>query len=108
MSTLLNIAMTLPADPDTIRRVEAVDPCIRVLDFPSIPFGSREAVSADWLARALAAAPEVDVFYGTPRLPVAVLEAATRASWFQVLSAGVDRLAEEGLLGRQFVITNAT
>src|SRR5690606_38652937 len=48
------------------------------------------------------------VVFGPNSFPVEFVDAAPNLKWFQVINAGVDRMAEQGLLTRGFTVTTAS
>ena len=108
MSEPIRIAITFKLSPEHVRQIEAVDPRIRVVDFPVEVLRPDLSVPEEERARAKQALAEVDVIFGPNSIPPEFVDAAPGLKWFQVINAGVDRMAEQGLLGRDFVVTNVS
>jgi phosphoglycerate dehydrogenase-like enzyme len=102
------IAITFKLDPEVISEIQAVDPRVRILDFPSLVLRPGVTLSDEEMAQAKAVFAEAEIIFGPNTLPLDLMNAATRLKWFQVITAGVDRLAREGLLTRGFTVTKVS
>jgi phosphoglycerate dehydrogenase-like enzyme len=104
----IRIAITFKLSPGLVQQIEAVDPRIEVVEFPVAVLRPDIASSDDDVARAKAALADVDIIFGPNTIDREFVEAAPKLKWFQVINAGVDRMAEQGLLGGAFVVTNVS
>jgi len=104
----IRVAITFRVDDELVDRIRAVSPRIQVADFPQIRLQPGVALSEDDIAKARAALRDVDVIFGPNTVPAELVNAAENLKWFQVITAGVDRMVEEGLVGKRFVITKVT
>jgi D-2-hydroxyacid dehydrogenase (NADP+) len=93
-------------DEETVAQIEAVDPAVRVVQLPQI--GSQNTPDAETKAKLLALMEEVEILIGQSSVSPEYLLAAGNLKWFQVINAGVDRMAKEGLLSRGFAVTNVS
>lgn len=108
MSETIPVAVAFRVDPEILERIKETDPRIEIIDLPGISGrgadGADEASRAEWreqIARA-------EVLFGPSGVPGAYLDAATNLKWYQVINAGVDRLAKDGYLSRGFTVTNVS
>jgi phosphoglycerate dehydrogenase-like enzyme len=108
MTGPVRVAITFRVDDEIVRAIEAVDPRVQVVDFPQIQLRPGVALSDEEMAQAKAALADVEVIFGPNTLPPPLVEAAAKLKWFQVITAGVDRMVQDGLLGRQFVVTKVS
>jgi phosphoglycerate dehydrogenase-like enzyme len=108
MTAEIPIAITFTLDPELVARIEAVDPRIRVLDFPQLALRPGVELAEEERSRAKAVIAEAEVLFGPPRIPPEIIAAAENLKWFQSIVAGADALVKEGLVGRHFVVTNAS
>ena len=104
----IGVSITFQLDATARARIEAVDPRIRLLDFPAIALGPRGVLTPEELERAKAALLETEVLFGGSVVPPALLREAPRLKWFQVITAGVDALARDGLVGQGFTMTKVS
>ncbi|MCC6381110.1 MAG: D-2-hydroxyacid dehydrogenase [Dehalococcoidia bacterium] len=104
----LNIAVTFKLDESLLRQIEATDPRVRLVDFPAVVLRPGMDLTPEQRARAEAALAETEIVFGPNTMPASLVEAAPRLRWIQVINAGVERMAEEGLLRRGFVVTNVS
>ena len=102
------VAITFPVAPEVVAEIAAVDPRIRILDFPAAALRAGAELPSDEKARALATIAEAEVAFGPARIPPEYLRAATNLKWFQCIVAGADALVKEGLVGQHFVVTNSS
>ena len=102
------VAITFRVDDEVVREIEAVNPRVRVLDYPQLALAPGMELTAGQREQALAALRQAEVIFGPSQLPRELLDAATRLKWFQVITAGVDNMAKDGLLDRGFTVTKAT
>jgi phosphoglycerate dehydrogenase-like enzyme len=99
--------MTVKFGEESARRITAVDPGIRLLPYPARPIIARNpAYSDEERAQADAALAEAEIVIGSGNLTARDFQHATNVKWLQFLGQGVDGLAEKGLLGRGFAVTN--
>lgn len=109
MSEPIRIAITFKLNPEHVRRIKEVDPRIEIVDFPEEAYQRRDQeLDAEVLERAKRALAGADIMFGPGGVPKEFFDAAQNLKWFQVINAGVDRLAEQGLLNRGFVVTNVS
>ncbi len=104
----IGVAITFKLDEEALDRIRAVDPRVRILDFPAIQLGPRGTLTPDELEQAKAALVDTEVLFGGSVLARELLLAAPRLKWFQVITAGVDGLVKEGLVGQGFTITKVS
>ncbi|MGI8925568.1 MAG: D-2-hydroxyacid dehydrogenase [Tepidiformaceae bacterium] len=108
----LNIVIGFKVDDEVVREIEAVDPRIRVAMHPVLSAASRYVGSGpgDDAERdaAIAALQHCEVIFGPGQLTPAVFDAAPSLKWFQVITAGVDRLASQGILERGFLVSTVS
>ena len=104
MAETINVAIGFRADEAVVNAIKAVDPRINVITLPQL--GSFRTIEPEAKAEALAAMPGVDILLGQGGIPVEYYDAATNLKWVQVINAGVDRMAKEGLLNRGFQVAN--
>jgi phosphoglycerate dehydrogenase-like enzyme len=102
------IAITFKLDPGLIDEIKAVDPRIRILDFPALVLRPGEALTEEEKQRAKAVLGEAEILFGPNNFPVEYVDSARNLRWFQVINAGVDRMAQDGLLDRGFTVTNVS
>lgn len=109
MSETIPVAITFRLNPAHIEAIQAVDPRIRILQLPpAITARDGDPLSEAEKAAAKATLAEAEVMFGPNSIPVEYIDAAPNLRWFQVINAGVDRMAEEGLLQRGFTVTTAS
>lgn len=105
MTEKITVAVGFPVREDVLAEIAAVDPRVHVVPLPGIARpGGDEAGKDEWKHQLA----EADVLFGPTSIPAEYLDAAPRLRWFQVINAGVDRLARDGQLGRGFVVTNVS
>jgi phosphoglycerate dehydrogenase-like enzyme len=120
----LNVLLTFALDEELVAQIRAVDPRIEArvlgqtarqlfrgeLKYPS----ELEAQTArQELAEAMSDAEVLFGFWGNMLVemypnPQVLRENAPKLRWVQLTSAGVDRAARSGLVGSEFMITNAS
>lgn len=105
MNGTITVAVGFPVRDEVLEAIRGVDPRVRVLHLPGIARPGAAAAEAEEWKRQLA---EADVLFGPTSIPREFMEAAPNLRWFQMINAGVDRLARDGLLGRGFVVTNVS
>ncbi|MFN0146036.1 MAG: D-2-hydroxyacid dehydrogenase [Dehalococcoidia bacterium] len=105
MAETITVAVTFGVDDEIRREILAVDPRVRLADFPAVALRPGAQLEEGQRAQAIAAIGEADVIFGPHSLPPELLAAATKLQWFQVITAGVDGMARQGLLNRGFVVT---
>lgn len=108
MADPINIAITFKVAPELLAAIEAVDPRVRIIDFPQVLLAPGQALDAEGEARARAALAEAHILFGPSNVPPHFIDAAPALRWFQVINAGVDRMAEQGMLSRGFTVTNVS
>lgn len=108
MSAEIPIAITFSIDPELTERIRATDPRIRILDFPQLALRPGVEHSAEELEQAKRVLAQAEVLFGPARIPPELIAAATNLTWFQSIVAGADALVKEGLVGKHFVVTNAS
>ena len=106
MSDRLYIAVSFRLGEEALSRIRAVDRRIEILDCSTL--GRREPTDGEQRAQLLEHLAKAEILFGPNRFPAEYADAARRLKWFQVINAGIDRMAKEGLLGRDFVITTAS
>ena len=105
MAQTLVVAVTFRIDADAVDEIEAVDPRVRVVDVSGL--FRRELPGEAERNELLRKLGEAEIVFGPNRFPPEYADAARALKWFQVINAGVDRMAKEGLLDRGFVVTTA-
>ncbi|MBE7520206.1 MAG: D-2-hydroxyacid dehydrogenase [Thermoflexaceae bacterium] len=105
MDRQVTVAVGFPVRDEVLEAIGRVDPRVRVVHLPGIARPGAPGAGADEWKQQLAGA---DVLFGPTSIPREFIEAAPNLRWFQVINAGVDRLAQEGLLDRGFVVTNVS
>lgn len=108
VSEPIRVAITFSVDDEIVRTIEAVDPRVTVVPFPRLALAPGVALTPEQIEDAKAALEGVDVIFGPNTLPPAILEGATSLKWFQTITAGVDRMAAEGLLTDRYIITKVS
>jgi phosphoglycerate dehydrogenase-like enzyme len=124
MPDKLNVLLTFALDDDLVEQIRAVDPRIdaqvlgqdaRQLFRGELKYPSElEAQTArQELAGAMHEAEVIFGFWGNALVemypdPQVLRERAPKLRWVQLTSAGVDRAARSGLVGSEFMITNAS
>ncbi len=113
MSETITVAVGFKVAPDVIAAIEAVDPRIRTVEIPELVQTARfrpddKGLGPEDVARIKATLAEADILFGHNTVANEFLDAAANLKWFQVINAGVERLAAEGGLQRGFAVTNAS
>jgi phosphoglycerate dehydrogenase-like enzyme len=113
VSETITVAVGFKVAPDVIAAIEAVDPRIRTVEIPELVQTVRfrpddKGLSDEDGARIKSQLAEADILFGHNTVATEFLDAATNLKWFQVINAGVERLAADGALNRGFVVTNAS
>lgn len=112
MSETITVGVGFKVAPDIVAAIEGVDPRIQVIQMPelvqTVRFRSGGGLDADTEARLKSLLGGVDILLGHNTMAAEFLEAAPNLKWFQVINAGVERLAAEGLLNKGFIVTNAS
>jgi phosphoglycerate dehydrogenase-like enzyme len=108
MAEPVRIAITFKVDDDVLERIQAVDPRVEIVPFPSVVLRPGMTLTEDEMAQARAALADVEVIFGPVALPLELFDAAPKLRWFQALTAGVDQLTERGLLDRGFTVTKVS
>lgn len=106
MSEEINIALAFRIDEESIARIEALDPRIRMIDVSQIS-GRGGEPDAETKARIIAGLAIAEILLGPNRIPIEYFDAAIRLKWFQSINAGIERMDRDGLLKRGFVVTSA-
>lgn len=105
MSETITVFLAFHIDDESIERIKALDPRIRVVNRPEI--SSRREPDAETKAQILRELGEAEVILGPNTLPLEYFDAATQLKWFQAINAGIERLDRAGLLKRGFAVTTA-
>ncbi|MBI5946703.1 MAG: D-2-hydroxyacid dehydrogenase [Chloroflexi bacterium] len=112
MNGPVNVVVAFKVAPEVLAEIEQVDPRVRVSMHPVLSAASRYvgsgAGSDSERMAAFAALAEAQVIFGPAQLTGDVFDAAPMLQWFQVLTAGVDRLAKEGVIDRGFPVTTVS
>ena len=100
----IRVVVSFPLTEGTRATIEGASPLVRILEYATerIAPGAFRPPPTDEQAAILA---EAEVLFGSHLDPIAVHDAATNLKWFQVLTAGLDELIEQGILERDFTIT---
>ncbi len=98
------VVVTFPLTEQTRATIEGASPLVRVIEYPSrqIQPGTVGPPPTEEQRAALA---QAEVLFGSHLDPIAVHDSAPNLQWFQVLTAGLDELIEQGILTRDFAIT---
>ena len=104
----IKVAITFKLADELVEEVRAVSPRIEILDFPGMTLGRGQDLSEADLAAARIALSKAEVVFGTNTMPMTMFDDATNLKWFQVITAGVDRMARDGLLRRGFTVTKVS
>lgn len=104
MTETLTVAIGFRADENIVRAIEAVDPRIKVVTFPQI--ASSRPIEPEVKAEILRGLGPVEIMLVQANTPREYYEAAPALKLVQVIAAGVERLADAGLLKRGFQVTN--
>lgn len=108
MPDRIPVAITFRLRPELVQQIEALDPRIEVRALPQLGGRDAEALPPDEHAAALAALADAEIMFGPNSIANAYLDGAPMLKWFQVINAGVDRMAELGQLQRGFTVTTAS
>jgi phosphoglycerate dehydrogenase-like enzyme len=106
LSDEINIALAFRIDDESIARIEALDPRIRMIDVSQIS-GRGGEPDAETKARITADLANAEILLGPNRIPIEYFDAAIHLKWFQSINAGIERMDRDGLLKRGFVVTSA-
>ena len=106
MSEEINIALAFRIDEESIARIAALDPRIRMIDVSQIS-GRGGEPDAETKARIMADLAGAEIMLGPNRIPIEYFDAAIGLKWFQSINAGIERMDRDGLLKRGFVVTSA-
>jgi len=107
MTEPLPIALTVKFSEESSRKIAAIDPRIRMLSYPARPIIARNTeYSPQERAQVDAALAEAEIVIGAGNLSARDFQNAGKVKWLQYLGQGVDGLAEKGLLGSRFPVTN--
>ena len=106
MSEEINIALAFRIDEESITRIAALDPRIRMIDVSQIS-GRGGEPDAETKARIMADLAGAEIMLGPNRIPIEYFDAAIGLKWFQSINAGIERMDRDGLLKRGFVVTSA-
>jgi phosphoglycerate dehydrogenase-like enzyme len=93
-------------EEEGIASIKSLDPRITVLDYGNVlrgapPEGAEKAAVLESLA-------DVEIMVGSNRLAPEYFDAAPNLRWFQAMNAGLERLDREGILKRDFAVTNGS
>lgn len=108
MQDPIKVAITFNLADELIAEVRAVSPRIEILAFPGMTLGRGQEMSDTELAAARIALRQAEVIFGMNTMPMTMFDDVTNLKWFQVITAGVDRMAKEGLLQRGFTVTKVS
>jgi phosphoglycerate dehydrogenase-like enzyme len=105
----LRIALNYAVPADLVAEMKAIDPCIEILDMP-VP---ERGFAIDWTPENRAAVEramdEADILFGSlVRFPVELVRGAPKLKWYQTIAAGVDKLADNGLLDGRIIVTKGS
>jgi len=103
----VTVGIAFRLDGDVIEAIGAVDPRVRVVPLPLLPTPVNATQGGD-LGEFKEAVAACEVLLGPGWVPAGALDNASRLRWYQALTAGVDRLAADGLLERGFEITTSS
>ena len=109
MSEPIRIGIAFRVADEVISQIQAVD--ARIVTVPLFGLSSAATLNdtahtdREALFRDVAT---VDILFGTNAIPPDVLRAAANLKWFQVITAGVDRLHRDGTLNLGFQVTNVS
>jgi phosphoglycerate dehydrogenase-like enzyme len=106
LSNQITIAIAFRIDDESIERIKALDPRIRIIDASQIS-GRGGEPDAGTKARILAELAGAEIMLGPNRIPIDYFDAAIGLKWFQSINAGIERMDRDGLLKRGFVVTSA-
>lgn len=98
------VVVTFPLTERTRATIEGGSPFVRVIDYPTRQI-QPGTVGPPPTEEQVAALAQAEVLFGSHLDPIAVHDAAPNLKWFQVLTAGLDELIEQGILTRDFAIT---
>jgi len=103
VSERLRVVVGFPVREGVLARIAAVDDRIAVNHLPQL---AGHGLEGSEMRRLLPELQRAEVLFGPATMPRECFEAARQLRWLQVINAGVDALAREGLLDRGFVVTN--
>ncbi len=104
MAETVTVAIGFRVEEEIVHAIEAVDPRIRVVTFPQL--ASSRPVDPETKAHILGALAPVEIMLVQANTPAEYYNAAPGLKWVQVIAAGVERMADGGLLKRGFQVTN--
>jgi phosphoglycerate dehydrogenase-like enzyme len=105
VSDTITVLLAFRIDDESIERIKAVDPRIRVLNAWQI--SGRDEPDAETRAQILRELGEADVILGPNRMAMEYFDAAKQLKWFQSINAGIEHMDRTGLLKRGFAVTTA-
>jgi phosphoglycerate dehydrogenase-like enzyme len=103
----VTVGIAFRLDEDLLAAIAAVDPRIRLVKLPLLPTPVNGTEGGD-LGEFQEAVRACEVVLGPGWVPPGAFDRAERLRWYQTLTAGVDRLAADGLLDRGFQITTSS
>lgn len=103
MSDQLRVVVGFPVREGVLARIAAVDERVAVSHLPQL---AGHGLEGPEMRRLLPELQRAEVLFGPSSMPRACIEVARELKWLQVINAGVDSLATDGLLDRGFVVTN--
>ena len=106
MGEVITVVVGFPVREAVLDAIRAVDSRVRLVNLPGLSGGAPPSPeeAANWKADLAGAR----VLFGPTNISRDYLDAARGLEWWQVINAGVDRLARDGLLDRGFVVTNVS
>ncbi|MEO9254942.1 MAG: D-2-hydroxyacid dehydrogenase [Tepidiformaceae bacterium] len=105
MPETITVLLAFRIADESIERIKALDPRIRVLNDWQI--SGRSEPDPETKARILRDLGEADVILGPNSMAMEYFNAATQLKWFQAVNAGIDNMDRAGLLKRGFTVTTA-
>ncbi len=107
MTGPIRVAITFRLDDGILEEVRAASPRVELIEVP-LPWLRQgpdlSAPEREELARRLSTA---EVIFGPNNVPPEIVLTLPALRWLQVTTAGVDRMAGQGLLGAGFTVTKA-
>lgn len=103
MSENIVVAIGFRMDEALVASIEAVDPRIETVLVPEI--SAREQLEPAARAKLMETLARAEVVLGNNSIAAEWVDALPNMKWLQVIQAGVDRMAEAGLLNRGYTVT---
>ncbi|MBH77756.1 MAG: hydroxyacid dehydrogenase [Dehalococcoidia bacterium] len=98
------VVVSFPLTERTRATIEGASPLVHILEYPTEQLRQGTPRPPPTNAQALALS-KAEVLFGSHLDPISLHDAAPNLKWFQVLTAGLDELIEQGILERDFTIT---